>query len=989
MVFHRVFSAAVLSVLFLVLVPLRADAQVVTSTANSGTGSLRDTIAAAAPGSVITFAPALTAGGPVTITLTTGQLNIAKGLTINGPGAGLLTISGNNTSRVFNITAGDFALSGLTIADAWTSNPFGGSVSFNGTGSLTITECRIVNNVVTGTTALGGGLYVRTSGPVAITDTTVSGNSATATFNGQGGGIFIEDPNVSGGANVTIANSTISGNTVSGGTFGLGGGITFSTSGTLLLSNTTVTGNSATATTYAGGGGVSSDGTVTAVNATIAGNTVTGTSGSNFKAFGGIQSWRLTLRQTIVAGNTLVSGPPGSAPDLQAVVTSQGFNLIGIADGTTGLVASDLRGTAAAPLDPWLAALADNGGFTQTMALLPGSPAIDAGDPAYPIAPLTGDQRSFGRVYNNRVDIGAFEYGAFGAVTRPASAFDPSGSATLNGTVYPGYLSADVTFRFGTDPTLMVGTDTASIPVDAGTNAVPVAVALTGLDLGTDYYYQLVLTNAEGRFEGRILSFFFGGRMSVEQPTWTPLTDGVSAVAFGIVGTMSGGAARTFTIRNTGQFALTGLSLSVDGVDAGDFTAGALPAATLAAGASTSFAVTFRPGAAGARSAVLHIDSDPSGDASTFDVALSGTGKAPIIWTGAPITFTKPDYSSTADVLTPSVTLARGNNQGLFNRALEPYYDYNYEELSPEDTEWAFGTTSNLANLTFQPWLDWHGWCPPCALNRDAVLHLISEDIYIDIRFTSWTEGNRGGGFSYVRSTPGGVVDTTAPVISGVPTNLTVEATGSDGATVSWVAPTAQDAVDGVVPVSCTPASSSTFALGTTPVTCRATDAAGNTAEATFTVTVVDTTAPAIVYSGNAGTYQISDIVSITCMATDAVGVTSSTCATISGPATSFQVGTNTVTSTATDAAGNTTTVSVTFTVVVTSTGLQDLIAQIAGSSAGQLINALQNVTTAPNANARAGRVTAFKNQVNAQVNSGKITAAQGALLTTLIDLMP
>ena len=97
------------------------------------------------------------------------------------------------------------------------------------------------------------------------------------------------------------------------------------------------------------------------------------------------------------------------------------------------------------------------------------------------------------------------------------------------------------------------------------------------------------------------------------------------------------------------------------------------------------------------------------------------------------------------------------------------------------------------------------------------------------------------------------VQDTTPPDISGMPSNITKEATDPSGATASWSAPTTRDTVDGTVGVTCTPDSGSTFALGTTTVNCSATDAAGNTTRGSFNVTVVaarDTTAP-MVFSTN------------------------------------------------------------------------------------------------------------------------------------------
>jgi hypothetical protein len=165
--------------------------------------------------------------------------------------------------------------------------------------------------------------------------------------------------------------------------------------------------------------------------------------------------------------------------------------------------------------------------------------------------------------------------------------------------------------------------------------------------------------------------------------------------------------------------------------------------------------------------------------------------------------------------------------------------------------------------------------------------------------------------------------DTTPPVLT-VPANMAVEATGPAGAVVTFAA-SATDDVGGVpvdgVPVICTPPSGSTFTIGTTTVTCTATDLSGNTESAIFTVTVQDTTAPVIVPHANMTTDATSAsgaIVTYTSPSwTDAVaGSGTAGCVPTSG--TTFQVGTTTVTCTATDAAGNTGSAS--FTVTVTST---------------------------------------------------------------------
>ena len=114
----------------------------------------------------------------------------------------------------------------------------------------------------------------------------------------------------------------------------------------------------------------------------------------------------MTVGNTIVAGNTAAT----SGPDVFGTFASQGNNLIGETDGSSGWVGSDLTGTIAQPLNPLLAPLGNYGGPTQTMALLPGSPAIDAGSNVLIPAGVTTDQRGEGFILGQRVDIGAYEF---------------------------------------------------------------------------------------------------------------------------------------------------------------------------------------------------------------------------------------------------------------------------------------------------------------------------------------------------------------------------------------------------------------------------------------------------------------------------------------------------------------------------------------------------------------------------------------------------
>ena len=150
------------------------------------------------------------------------------------------------------------------------------------------------------------------------------------------------------------------------------------------------------------------------------------------------------------------------------------------------------------------------------------------------------------------------------------------------------------------------------------------------------------------------------------------------------------------------------------------------------------------------------------------------------------------------------------------------------------------------------------------------------------------------------------VQDTTAPVVT-VPADMTAEATGPTGAMVTFSA-SATDLVDGIITPSCSPASSSTFKLGETTVTCSATDGAGNKGSASFNVTVQDTTPPVVTVPADItaeATSPAGATVPFAASATDAVdGPVAVTCTPASGS--TFALGTTTVTCSATDAAGNT-----------------------------------------------------------------------------------
>lgn len=129
-------------------------------------------------------------------------------------------------------------------------------------------------------------------------------------------------------------------------------------------------------------------------------------------------------------------------------------------------------------------------------------------------------------------------------------------------------------------------------------------------------------------------------------------------------------------------------------------------------------------------------------------------------WTGPKITFTKAgnaDWTLEAnqDRMTNNVWITRADNKGLFNIAQEiEHQGNNGSGPSPVDTEWAFGSISDgVQNLTFTTWGGAHFGNPTSLINDDMVVHLITDDIYIDIKLLSWGGSTTGAPFSYERST--------------------------------------------------------------------------------------------------------------------------------------------------------------------------------------------------------------------------------------------
>ena len=295
------------------------------------------------------------------------------------------TFSGNSAFIGGAIYNGSYiSLSDSAFFGNFASNAGVGGAIFNASTS-DISRTNFSNNSTTGD-GLGGAIY--SDGTISITASTLSGNS---TLDDGGGGAVYNDGTLS------IRDSTLSGNVVGASiNFAVQGGAIFN-DGDLTIADSTVANNISGNDTQ--GAGIYNAGTTRLNDDTISGNSTSGSGGGVFNENGGT----LIAANTIVAVNTASSGP-----DVFGVVTSQGYNLIGNSTDTSGLVSADMVN-----VNPQLGPLQNNGGATATMALMPTSPAIAAGNPAFdPNAftpPMNTDQRGSPRVVNGRIDIGSYE----------------------------------------------------------------------------------------------------------------------------------------------------------------------------------------------------------------------------------------------------------------------------------------------------------------------------------------------------------------------------------------------------------------------------------------------------------------------------------------------------------------------------------------------------------------------------------------------------
>lgn len=391
--FRVVSVAAAVAAMLVIIGPASAQTTITVNTlegdgTTNGNCSLYEALAAASDNIATDACPAGTGNDTIqfsvtgTIVLTTDMPSITESVTIQGPGVSSLTIDGSaRSSAILAFYGGTANVSDIT---------FSGGLGLNAnTGSIVNLEDCVISDMVGISVSSALNVYRATA---TLNRCTVSGNSGSSS-----------GPIYGFGSDITIKNSTFSNNTSDyAGAVGTVGNATTG-AGTLIVENSTFTGNASDHD----GGAIAIAGdmmTATITSSTIAGNTADADANNSGRG-GGINSAggaAVTISNSIVAGNMDLGSFPEH--DVSGSFTSAGYNLIGDCTGSCGDFAStgDQEGTSGSPIDPLLAALADNGGPTLTLELSTGSPAIDAGS----CTGAEADQRHFGNGTSRIVDVG-------------------------------------------------------------------------------------------------------------------------------------------------------------------------------------------------------------------------------------------------------------------------------------------------------------------------------------------------------------------------------------------------------------------------------------------------------------------------------------------------------------------------------------------------------------------------------------------------------
>jgi Bacterial Ig-like domain (group 3) len=646
--------------------------------------------------------------GSLTLSDTTVTTNLATGpngtasTTVNGgngEGGGIYNTATGTLTLNSTIIENNTAQGGSSVNSGAGGPGFGGGIYMAGGDVILDSNDTISSNTVlgggAGGIASGGGIYVA-GGALTVDQSTLQSNSAhgaggssgssSATSAALGGGLFLG----SASATVTITNSTFSGNEAVGGANGsssvgasaLGGAIA-DQGGNLTLTNDTladnaVTGGSGSTSGAAQGGGLYNNGgdSIQLTNVTITGNT------------SGVvnQAGTVNVLNTIIAGN--------SSGDVSGKFTSSGFNLIGDGTGSNGFGSmGDQVGTASNPINPLLGNLGNYGGPTQTIPLLPGSPAIDAGTNTVGLVPST-DQRGKPRV--GAVDIGAFESQGFtltivqgnnqsanlnSAFGQPLEVQVQSndGSPISNGSE-SGAVSFTVQPNAGASATL--SSDTAAIggngvaEVTATANGVAgsytVTASLTGVGSDTFNLTNLGTTSAitpiAGNGQTAVVGTPFAQQLEVAVTNATGAAVGGESVTFmapasGASGTFTGGTDSITVTTDSNGIALAPIFTADNSTGSYTVTAsvaGQSPSATFTetnVAASTTTPLTILPVSGDGQSTAINTSFGQLLEVQVEDSSFFPVG-------GASVTFTAPASGASGTFAngSDSVTVTTGFN---------------------------------------------------------------------------------------------------------------------------------------------------------------------------------------------------------------------------------------------------------------------------------------------------------------------------------------
>jgi hypothetical protein len=398
--------------LLLLLIPVSALGVTVTNTDDSGPGSLRQAILDTAPGGTLDFDPSLNGS---TITLLS-KIQIIQDVTIQGPGADLLTISGGNATRLFLVTtpAAFFGLSDLTITGgngAGIAPNLGGAILVSGDVAIEINRCVFDSNGVTADSAQGGALLIASDiRDIIINDTTFSNNFATGSGLAVSGAIEYSGTNANIEINrCTFNNNRATSNAPSNGQAFAGAIGIFGEANTIIVTNSTFSENSAECGSdcTSGGGALFLDGGDSSFilnNNTFSNNSAS--CSSDCIVIGDTITSDDTPLITLYSSIITTDSNIGNCGEFSGSVNinSLGYN---ITDDDTCINGSEPgdRPNTNPGLSP--AGLQDNGGFTEAIAIFQTSAAFDSGDPACP--PPDTDQRGIPRPQAAVCDVGAFE----------------------------------------------------------------------------------------------------------------------------------------------------------------------------------------------------------------------------------------------------------------------------------------------------------------------------------------------------------------------------------------------------------------------------------------------------------------------------------------------------------------------------------------------------------------------------------------------------